>query len=88
MSRISSFIPAITLSFVFSFAALLGACASEPDISCDVVWSHDEVEMGNATIVYETIDNVNAALDACYEDQADHPDRPADATKYACSCSN
>jgi hypothetical protein len=90
MTRISSFIPApaLALALAFSFATLLGACASDSDITCDVVWSKDEVQLGTGTIVYDTIDDIDAALDACYEDQATHEQRPSDATKYACSCSN
>jgi hypothetical protein len=77
----------ITLFLSFSFACLLGACASEKDVTCEVVWSANDQELGRATIVYEGLDDVDAGLDACLEDQADHQSRPMDATMHACNCS-
>lgn len=80
MKRISLF-----LSFVF--ACSLGACASDSSVTCDVVWSDDNTEVGTATLVYEALDDVDLALEYCKQDQADHEQRPAEAKFHACSCS-
>ncbi|MCA9681302.1 MAG: hypothetical protein KC457_03835 [Myxococcales bacterium] len=78
----------ITLVFSFALAMVAGACAGEKDVSCEVVWSDaGDMELGRATIVYESLDDVDAGLDMCRDDQTDHPDRPADTVKYACNCS-
>lgn len=80
----------ITLFLSFSFACVLGAvaCADDPAVTCDVVWSANGMEVGSATIVYDGIDDVDAALEMCLEDQASHEDRPAEATMHNCNCSN
>jgi hypothetical protein len=80
----------ITLFLSFSFACVLGAvaCADDHAVTCDVVWSANGMEVGSATIVYDGIDDVDAALEMCLEDQADHADRPAEATMHNCNCSN
>jgi len=78
----------IILSSTFLFACLLGACSSEKDVSCEVVWkAQDETELGRGDIVYEALDDVQAGLDMCKEDQMDHADRPVDTSSYACNCS-
>lgn len=83
MQRLFSFL-------CFSFACVLGAtaCADDPAVTCEVVWSANGMEVGSATIVYDGIDDVDAALDMCFADQADHEDRPAEATMHNCSCKN
>lgn len=79
----------ITLFLSFSFACVLGsACADEPAVTCEVVWSANDAEVGRATIVYEGIDDVDAGLQLCLEDQVDHEERPAEATMHNCNCSN
>lgn len=78
----------IILSLSFAFACLLGACSSEADVSCDVVWSDaDGNELGTGTIVYEALDDAQAGVDMCKEDQVDEPDRPADTAMFTCNCS-
>ena len=79
----------IILSFTFLAACLIGgACTSERDVTCDVIWSDgNDTELGRATIVYEGLDDVDMGLDMCLEEQADHPDRPTDATAHNCDCS-
>ncbi|HLT34706.1 MAG TPA: hypothetical protein VK034_00440 [Enhygromyxa sp.] len=80
----------ITLFLSFSFACVLGsmACADDPAVSCDVVWSANSMEVGRATIVYDGIDDVDAALEMCLEDQATHESRPDTAMMHNCNCSN
>lgn len=76
------------LSAAFLFSCLLGACSSEKDVTCDVMWSaSDDTELGSATIVYEGLDDVDMGLEMCQEEQEDHGDRPADTMKYSCDCS-
>jgi hypothetical protein len=78
----------ITWFLSFSFACVLGAaCAEDPSVICDVVWSANGMEVGSGTITYDNLENVDAAVDMCLEDQADHEDRPAEATNYNCNCS-
>ena len=80
----------ITLFLSFSFACVLGAvaCADDPAVSCTVIWSANDMEVGRGTIVYDGIDDVDAALEMCLEDQADHEERPAEATMHNCNCSS
>lgn len=78
----------LSLVLSFALAAIAGACSSEKDVSCEVVWSDAaDAELGRATIVYESLDDVDAGLDMCRDDQTDHPDRPADTASYTCNCS-
>jgi hypothetical protein len=78
----------IILSSTFLFACLLGACSSEKDVMCEVVWkAQDDTEISRGDIVYEGLDDVQAGLDSCKEDQMDHEDRPTDAASYTCNCS-
>lgn len=73
----------------FSFACVLGsACADDPAVTCEVVWSANDMEVGRTTIVYDGTDDVDAGLARCLDDQADHEDRPASATMHNCNCSN
>jgi hypothetical protein len=75
--------------FSFSIACVLGAaCAEESAVICEVVWSANDMEVGRATITYDGMEDVDAALDLCFEDQADHEERPDAATMHNCSCSN
>lgn len=77
----------IILSSTFLFACLLGACSTEKDVICDVVWSdQDNTELGTGTITYEALDDVDAGLDMCEADQETHDDRPADTAFYTCNC--
>ena len=75
----------IPLVFAFAFASLAGACAGEDQVSCEVVWTMADSEVGRAEIVYDT-DSVDQAIEDCFIDQADHPDRPMNAAAYECSC--
>lgn len=78
----------ITLLFSFAFACLAGAaCSSEADVTCEVIWSDNDMEVGRATIVYDSLDDVDAGLEMCLEEQADHAERPAAATMHNCNCS-
>lgn len=78
----------IVLLSSFAFACVFGvACAEDPSVTCDVTWSANDMEVGSTTIAYDGIDNVDTALAMCFEDQADHEDRPADASMYNCDCS-
>ena len=78
----------ITLLSSFVFALVLGACSGPADVTCDVVWSDaDDNELGTGTITYEELDDVDAAVEMCKEDQADEADRPDGTMKFACSCS-
>jgi hypothetical protein len=78
----------IILSSTFLFACLLGACSSEKDVSCEVVWkAADDSELGRGDIVYEALDDLDAGLDMCKEDQMDLDGRPADTASFACNCS-
>src|SRR5690606_23097415 len=54
MQRLFSFL-------CFSFACVLGAtaCADDPAVTCEVVWSANGMEVGSATIVYDGIDDVD-----------------------------
>lgn len=78
----------IILSSTFLFACLLGACSSEKDVSCEITWkAQDDTELGRGDIVYEALDDVQAGLDMCKEDEMDHEERPVDTASYACNCS-
>lgn len=78
----------IILSSTFLFACLLGACQSERDVVCDVTWTdQSNGEVGMATFVYAELDDVNAGVDMCGEDQATDDQRPAEAVAYSCDCS-
>ena len=77
----------IALTAGFLISCLLGACSTERDVICDVVWSaNDDTELGTATIVYESLDDVDVGLSNCEEDQDSHEDRPDAAVKYTCNC--
>ena len=77
----------ISLSLSFLVACVFGsACAGEEEVTCEVIWSADGVEVGSAMIVYDG-DDVDAAVEDCLIDQADHEDRPATATMHNCNCS-
>jgi hypothetical protein len=78
----------ITWFISFSFACVLGAaCADDPAVTCEVVWSANDMEVGRGTITYDGMDDLDAALELCLEDQADHDDRPAEAMMHVCNCS-
>ncbi|PRQ01137.1 hypothetical protein [Enhygromyxa salina] len=78
----------IIWSSTFLIACLLGACSSEKDVTCDVTWkAQDDSELGRGEIVYEGLDDVDAGLEMCKEDEMDHEDRPTDSVSFACSCS-
>lgn len=75
------------LSSTFVLAALLGACANEKVVICDVVWSDaNDAEVGTGVLEYDG-DDVDAALADCMEDQMDHAERPDTAVQYTCNCS-
>ena len=77
----------IILLSSFALACVLGACSSAADVTCDIIWSDaDDNELGRGTIVYEELDDVDAGVDMCKEDQADEADRPSGTMKYTCNC--
>jgi hypothetical protein len=78
----------ITLSLSFVSACLLSAaCAEDPAVTCEVVWTSNGAEVGSATLVYDGLDDVDEGLANCLVDQADDPARPAEATMHECNCS-
>lgn len=76
----------ILLSSTFAFTCLLGACSGEDVVVCEVVWSAEDTEIGSGVIEYDG-DDVDAALEACKEDQMTHEERPDMAAQYTCNCS-
>ncbi len=77
----------IVLSSSFVLACVFGAaCSSEADVTCELVWSANDAEVGRTTIVYAELDDVDAGVEMCLEEQAEHPDRPAEATMHQCDC--
>lgn len=76
----------LPLTFVFA-CVLSAACADDPAVTCDVVWTNNGAEVGSTTIVYDGEDNVDAALANCLVDQATDPARPDNATMHECNCS-
>lgn len=77
----------ISLALSFALAVCAGACASESDVTCDVVWTVDDQEVGQTTFVYEALDDVDLGVDMCKEDQAEHEERPAETNGFHCNCS-
>jgi hypothetical protein len=79
----------IVLSSTFVVACLLGACSNEKDVICDVSWkAQDDTELGTGSIVYEALDDVDAGVEMCKEDQMTLAERPTDAVKFTCDCSS
>lgn len=76
----------IALTFALGFGLLLGACATEKDVVCDVIWTQDGAEVGTATLVYDSLDDVDAGLEMCEVDQGTDDRRPAEANGYTCNC--
>jgi hypothetical protein len=78
----------IILSSTFLIACLLGACTNERDVMCDVVWTDQAgEEVGTASFDYPALDDADAGVEMCGEDQETDERRPADAVAYQCNCS-
>lgn len=79
----------IVLSSTFLIACLLGACSNEVEVVCDVEWSTaDDMQLGTGTIIYQDTSDVDGALEDCKRDQETDDQRPANAAKFTCNCSN
>ena len=76
------------LALTFALSAAFVGCADGPlDYDCTVTWFDGDTEIESLELpTMRNIEDPAIAVEQCGEDQATHPDRPLEATKYECDC--